>query len=219
MLFASLQLAATDLPIDGFRPSPMTICYELINDGKPWGVSRLSIGDLEDTAGLVWDIVVRTRYNNGSIDDTNHFLLEAKDLTPLETEFHSKDNISWTTTYHVDKATTVFASGKPTVETELSGRVWDGDLWGFIFTGLPLAEGAHFEIPTYDWYRGVKNLTVDVIGSLKYPKEEAWVLTAKISYRQERTYLIGKKTNVVYGFKSGGYVERAGGDCSMLPED
>ncbi|OAN60091.1 DUF3108 domain-containing protein [Sphingomonas sp. TDK1] len=53
------------------------------------------------------------------------------------------------------------------------GAVWDGNLVGLAFAALPLAEGKTYELPFFQYDKGMGRFTLKVVGLAKVDGQDA----------------------------------------------
>jgi hypothetical protein len=168
-------------------------------------------------------IVVHQSVNGGAFDMRDVFTLDAATLRPLRLENTRKGVTHIRAVYGPDRITGErHEAGGTTaaIDVPLTGPVWDGNLFGLTFAALPLAEGATFVLPYWQYDKGFGDFTVRVTGSetVQTPAGpvEAWVLDAGPSPESRLTYLIGKTDHRELGYRAGPGSQMLGGDCSAL---
>lgn len=214
MLTLALLLAtAADPAIDGTRLRPGSVCYTILRGDQPIAVTLQTVRAIEAEGESGWDIVVHQK--GARFDMRDHFVVRANDLTPI-----AFDNL----TSGAEHARVAYSPGKlvvtrpdkPVAEIAVTGRIWEGNLWGLTFAALPLAEGAHFELPFYQYDQGLGRFAIDVVGSEKLGDEDAWVVEATSDGQRKVRYLIGKASHAELGYSGSGFSQKVGGDCSGI---
>lgn len=210
----ALAAVATATP-DGTRLAEGATCYTFAMGDKPLGVTWQSLRASEEGDTPVWDIVVHQRMIDGSFDMRDHFVLRRADLRPIRMASFKSGEEHVRVFYSADKVET-FRPGSAAMVEELSSPVWDGNLWGLTYAALPLAEGAHFELPFYQYDKGFGRFTIDVVGSEDVAGRAAWIVEADPGSGRKARYLIAKDAAEELGYSGGPIVQSPGGDCSAL---
>lgn len=212
---------------DGTRLRPYSACYAIVGssaEGAPViGSAWQSVRKVRIGRQAVWRIVVHQRLANGRFDLRDAFALDTHTLRPigLTTTRDGKPHaeLSYTgdhvTGYKLDRQGNHVA-----IDQALPGPVWEGNLFGPTFAALPLAIGASFTLPFYQYDRGLGEFTIAVKGTewVMTPggRVEAWVLDAGSSVAQRLTYWIAKRDRKEVGYSSPRGGQRIGGTCRGL---
>ncbi|RYD66038.1 MAG: hypothetical protein EOP58_06325 [Sphingomonadales bacterium] len=215
MLTLALLLAAPDPAIDGTRLSAGTMCYSILRGDQPIAVTLQTVTAVQAEGKPAWDVVVHQK--GARFDIRDHFILRAADLTPIAFDNRLAGAEHVRVAYAKDKLTTT-RPDKPVEEIAFSGRIWEGNLWGLTLAALPLAEGAHVEVPVYQYDKGLGRFTIHVVGSEKVGDEDAWVVEATSDGQRKVRYLIGKTSRAELGYSGSGFSQRLGGDCSGIAQ-
>ncbi len=222
---------ATSLPgIDGTRLAPGSACYAVLRGDRELGATLQTVEATEVDGVPAWDIVVHQRLAGGAFDLRDHFVLRRTDLAPIR--FDSRDAAKAARTGHPHTVSLAYAAdhvhGSRTAEgtttpidVALPEPVLEGNLWGLTFGALPLAEGAAFRLPFYQYDKGLGSFSIAVTGSetVETPRGplEAWTLAVDPGSGAETTYLIAKADGAELGARSpGGFSTRLGGNCAGL---
>jgi hypothetical protein len=213
MLMLALLLAAPDPAIDGARLTAGSQCYSIVRGEQPIGLTLQTVTATTAEGKPAWEVVVHQRIGGGRFDLRDHFVLRASDLTPIAFDSRKSGVEHVRVAYGNGKLVTT-RPDKPVAETSFEGRVWDGNLWGLTFAALPLAEGAHFELPFYQYDTGFGTFTLDVVGSDKVADQDAWIVEATSDGQRRVRYFIGKSSHAELGYGGSGFSQRLGGDCS-----
>ena len=213
MFFLALALAQAAAP-DGSLLKPGTACYAIARGDTAMGATFQKVVAATVDGMPVWDVVVHQRIGDGKFDLRDHFVLRRADLTPIAMDSRKSGVEHVRVAYGDGKAVTTRPSADP-VETAFTGRIWDGNLWGLTFAALPLAQGAHFELPFYQYDKGLGHFTLDVVGSETVAGRDAWTVEVTMDQRKVR-YQIGKADRAELGYHGGGFAQRLGGDCSAI---
>lgn len=216
MSILALALIQSVPVVEGSRLTTGTTCYAIVRGEQVIGAARQSVTGSVIGGQRVWDIVVHQRLANGAFDLRDHFVLRQSDLAPIAFDSRKSGAEHVRVAYSPGKAVTTRPSAAP-VETVLTEPVWEGNLWGLTFAALPLAQGAHFELPFYQYDKGLGRFTLDVVGSDKVADEDAWIVEATADGQRKVRYFIGKASHAELGYAGGGFASRLGGDCSAIP--
>lgn len=227
-LFAALafQTAAPAVVPDGGRLSEEAKCYTLAmaRDGvsRPIGVTRQTIERDTVDGRPVLRVVVHQSVNGGAFDMRDEFLLEAASLRPLSLVNSRQGQVHVRLTYAPDRIVgEKIENGVSTpVDVPLTGPVWEGNLYGQTFAALPLAEGAAFDLPYWQYDKGFGTFSVRVVGreTVRTPDGpvDAWVVEAGPDADRGLTYLISTSGNRELGYRAAQGSQALGGDCSSL---
>lgn len=214
MLFLALAAQAALPAIDGTRLRPGTVCYAIARGETVMGATRQAVKAVIANGAPAWDVVIHQRVGD-KFDLRDHFVLRRTDLAPIAFDSRKSGFEHVRVAYGPGKLVTTRPGAAP-VETALTGPVWEGNLWGLTFAALPLKQGAHFDLPFYQYDKGLGSFSLDVVGSEKVGDRDAWVVEAG-GDRKVR-YLIGKADHAELGYAGGGFAQRLGGDCSGFPQ-
>lgn len=227
-LLAGLLLGASQGPApDGSRIHEDRACYTItMNRGgieTPMGVTWQTIERATVGGRAVLRVVVHQRVAGGAFDMRDAFLLDAATLRPIRLENDRKGERHVTLTYGADAVTgeRVEDGAVHEVDVALPGPVWEGNLFGVTFGALPLAAGATFEVPFYQYDKGLGAFRVRVTGEETVTTPDgpvaAWVLDVSTGGDgPPLTYLIGKADGRELGYRSARGGQSLGGDCSAL---
>jgi hypothetical protein len=216
-ILALLAFAQATVPsVDGSVLKPSTTCYAIARGDAVMGATFQKISATTANGVPAWDVIVHQRIGDGKFDLRDHFVLRRSDLAPIAMDSRKSGVEHVRVAYAPGKAVTTRVGGTP-VETALTGPVWDGNLWGLTFAALPLAQGAHFELPFYQYDKGLGHFTLDVIGSEQVNGRDAWTVEVTTDDQRKVRYQIGKADRAELGYYGGGFAQRLGGDCSSIP--
>ena len=227
-LFAALALqtaAPTVLP-DGRRLSEDRQCYVLSMTrgevSRPMGVTWQTVTRDTIDGRPVLRIVVHQSINGGAFDMRDVFVLDAATLRPISLVNTRQGQVHVRANYGADRITgEIIADGVSTpIDIPVLGPVWEGNLFGLTFAALPLAEGAEFSLPYWQYDKGFGAFSVRVAGSETVATPdgpvEAWVVEAGPDQGRDLTYLISKDGHRELGYRAGPGSQSLGGDCSAL---
>ncbi|MBC9031803.1 hypothetical protein IAG41_05305 [Sphingomonas sp. JC676] len=215
-ILALLAFAQAAVPVvDGSVLKPSTTCYAIMRGDAVMGATFQKISATTADGAPAWDVVVHQRIGDGKFDLRDHFLLRRSDLRPIAMDSRKSGVEHVRVAYAADKAITTRPGAEP-VETAFAGPVWDGNLWGLTFAALPLAQGAHFELPFYQYDKGLGDFTLDVVGSEQVDGRDAWTVEVTTGDQRKIRYQIGKADRAELGYYGGGFAQKRGGDCSAI---
>jgi hypothetical protein len=212
MLLLALAAQAALPAVDGSRLQPGSVCYAIVRGETVMGATLQAVKAITANGAPAWDVVVHQRVGD-KFDLRDHFVLRQKDLAPIAFDSRKSDVEHVRVAYGPGRLITTRPGAAP-VEIPLTGPVWEGNLWGLTFAALPLAEGVHFELPFYQYDKGLGRFSLDVVGSEKVGEREAWVI--ETGGDRKVRYLIGKADHAELGYAGGGFAQRLGGDCSGI---
>jgi hypothetical protein len=215
-ILALLAFAQAAVPVvDGSVLKPSTTCYAITRGDTVMGATYQKIAATTADGVPAWDVVVHQRIGDGKFDLRDHFLLRRSDLRPLAMDSRKSGVEHVRVAYDEGKVVTTRPGAEP-VETALVGKIWDGNLWGLTFAALPLAQGAHFELPFYQYDKGIGRFTLDVVGSEQVGGRDAWTVEVTTGDQRKVRYQIGKADRAELGYYGGGFAQKLGGDCSAI---
>lgn len=225
-ILAALAATGTSAPmLDGLRLQAGTACYTISNGGKSIGTTLQTITASRDDGRPVWDIVVHQKVGNGAFDMRDHFVVDRRTLLPIRMDskrgnertqkgWHRVEVQYGPRTIHGVKETTAVSTP---IDMPLTGRVWDGNLWGVTFAALPLRERGTYTLPFWQYDKGFGTFTARVVGSeiVDTPagKTVAWIVDAGDDPAQLLRYRIAKATRQELGYAAGNHAQRLGGRC------
>lgn len=212
---------------DGTRLRPGSVCYAIVQDGKVVGATLQVIRAGRAGAKRMWDIVVHQRAG-AAFDMRDHFLVARSDLRPIS--FDNRRGSEGSKGWHrvaLDygpgriTGTRTDATGSSKIDVPLTGPIWEGDLWGVTFGALPLASGARFTLPFWQYDKKFGSFIVNVVGEEKAAAPDgtmvdSWIVEAGDDPAQLVHYRLAKNTGEELGYRIGGFEQRPGGDCTGL---
>jgi len=168
-------------------------------------------------------ITIISRFNGGPLL-TSRIDVAFPSLRPIRTieETDSKTDLS--VRYRDGEARGTVTGGdgrRQTSEVPLPGPVWDEETIEFVLTTLPLAEGAHFELPVFHFGRGSGVARIDVRRSISAEgfggsPIAAWEIEGSTRSDMTITFLVAKADRRLLAVEVGGVRSVLGGDCSRL---
>lgn len=222
----ALQTAAPAVVPDGGRLSEERKCFTLTmtRDGasRPIGVTWQTVERDTVEGRPVLRVVVHQSVNGGAFDMRDEFLLEAASLRPISLVNTRQGQVHVRLAYGPDRITGEKIEGgvSTPIDVPLTGPVWEGNLFGQTFAALPLAEGAEFSLPYWQYDKGFGTFSVRVTGTetVRTPdgRIEAWVVEAGPDEQRGLTYLISTSGNRELGYRAAQGSQALGGDCSSL---
>jgi hypothetical protein len=215
--------ATTPASIDGALLHVGDACYTIAasqEDGKSAGNILRRVERLDDKRLM---ITVASRFNGGPLL-TSRIEVAFPSLRPIRTTEETDGKTSLTVDYGDTDArgTVTGGDGLPqTSTTPLPGPVWDEETTEFVLSTLPLADGAHFEVPVFHFGRGVSTTNIDVRRSIKAGGFGGGPIAAwevDVSTRTDMTiaFLIAKADRRLLAIEVGGVRSILSGDCSGL---
>lgn len=222
----ALQTALPTALPDGGRLSEEAKCYTLSlnRDGTPTPIGVTWQTTERDTIDgrAVLRVVVHQSVNGGRFDMKDAFVLDAVDLRPISLVNTRQGQVHVRATYGPERITgeTIENGVSTPIDVPLTGPVWEGNLFGLTFAALPLAEGASFTLPYWQYDKGFGTFTIRVTGreTVRTPDGDipAWTVDAGPDEQSRVTYLISTSGNRELGYRAGPGSQVLGGDCSSL---
>ncbi len=228
MLSLILALLAQDPVVkpEGARLADQAACYTLTmtrgDQSRPIGLTWQTIERVPHEGGVALKVVVHQSVGGGSLDMRDEFLLDPATLRPLSLVNVRNGETHVQVRYLDDRIVGERREGGVVapIDVPLTGPVWDGNLFGLTFAALPLAEGAAFSLPYWQYDKGFGRFTVRVTGTETVATPdgpvEAWVLDAGADEASRLTYLVARGDNRELGYRAGPGAQALGGDCAAL---
>ena len=210
-------------PIDGALLPLGDACYT-IAPSEPGGSSAGNIlRRVERLDGKRLMITIASRFNGGPLL-TSRMEVAFPSLRPIRTIEETDGTTRLTVRYRGNEArgTVIDDDGRrKTVTTALPGPVWDEEMMELVLTTLPLAEGAHFEVPVFHVDRGPGVMRIDVRRSVAAGDGtdapiDAWEVEGSTRSDMSVTYWVAKTDRRLLAIEVGGVRSTRGGDCSTL---
>jgi hypothetical protein len=228
-LFAAALLEAGPTPAgtfpDGTRLVPGEQCFAIERGEERIGDTTQSVTAEELDGEPVWRIVIHQTLRNGRFSLRDEFVVARDTLRPLAlTSLRGNDpaSPSWQrielrySSEGVTGTRTTAKESAPIVAT-IDRPVWDGNLWGLTFAALPLAAGAEFSLPNWQYDKGAGAFTVLVVGeeTVETPAGSvaAWTIDAGTDPEQLVRYRIAKSGGIELGYSGNGMAQRLATDC------
>ena len=222
MMLADVAAAALP-PVDGARLWLGDACYAI----QPRAPGEKAPGNVLRRVERVGNnrlrITVASRFNGGPLL-TSRMEVAFPSLRPIRTVEETDGRTSLIVRYtdaHVRGTLFDDAGRKETRRSPLPGPVWDEEEIEFVLATLPLAEGAHFDLPIFHIARGPGMMRVDVRGPIviQLPDRravEAWEVQGSTRSDVTVTFTIAKVGRQLLEVDAGGVRSYLGGDCSGL---
>jgi len=227
LVFAASALVAQSAKYtipDGSNLALGQYCYTITAtmDGtpKPIGVTYQSITREQSNGVDALAIVVHQHMYSGKFDMRDSFLLRRDDLRPLQLDT-DRDGSPHVHLDYSDKRISgwkMVGTTKQPIKVDLSGPVWDGNLWGETFAALPLTPGVTLTLPTYQYDSGLGTFYVDTLDQHQESTPAglvlAWRIKAGPSRAEQVEYTISTRPGLEIAYSAGPSSQRLGGDCS-----
>ena len=209
-------------PIDGALLPVGDACYAVPapEQGKSAGNVLRRVERIDDKRLA---ITIISRFNEGPLL-TSRIDVAFPSLRPIRTieETDSKTDLSVRYRDGEARATVTGGDGRrQTSEVPLPGPIWDEETIEFVLAALPLAEGAHFELPVFHFGRGPGVTRIDVrrsilAGGFGRGPIPAWEIEASTRSDMTITFLVAKADRRLLAVDVSGVRSVLGGDCSGL---
>ena len=209
-------------PIDGALLPVSDACYTVAapEQGKSAGNVLRRVERLDHSRLM---ITVASRFNGGPLL-TSRIEAAFPSLRPIRTIEETDGETNLSVRYRDGKARGTVTGGdgrRQTTTVPLPGPVWDEETLEFVLAALPLAEGAHFEVPIFHFGRGPGVTRIDVRRSISAGVSDggpiaAWEIEAGMRSDMTITYLVAKADRRLLAVDVGGVRSVLGGDCSEL---
>lgn len=224
-MFALLLLALAGSPDGALIPDSET-CYSIsrTRDGETRliGATWQSVAHGRLDGVDVLRVVVHQRGVGGRFDMRDSFVLRASDLQPISFENTRNGAVHVSLRYGGGRVVgrRIEDGVEQPVNVTLPSPVLEGNLYGVNFAGLPLAEGATFRLPFYQYDKGIGEFDLRVAGSETVPTPEgpvdAWLVEANVGDDIRITYLIAKADRRELAYRGRSFSQSLGGDCSEI---
>lgn len=198
-------------------------CYTIYDKrsgtAKAVGVTWQTVRQGSLNGRKIWTVVVHQSVAGGKFDMRDTFVLDAADLQPLSflNQRHGKIHVSLTYQDGHVRGTRINKDGAAEpIDVSYQGPIWEGNLYGVMFSALPLAAGASYRIPYYQYDKGLGEFTVNVKGTEKIDGTEVWVVDAGANEQHRSEYLLGRDMPREVGYRAAGSSQELGGDCAAL---
>lgn len=235
LLATSLSACATGADVrsdgpDGSRLSAGDYCYVIVQgageQAKEVGVTRQQVTATMVDGARAWDVVVHQKAGD-KFAMRDHFVLKAADLRPVtfESQFLGQHHAQLRYGDGAVQGQKVGKDGQTVaIDQPFTGSIWEGNLFGLTLAALPLAEGATFSLPKYQYDSGLGSFDVKVTGSETVATTagsvEAWTVDLlalpEMQGRPAMTYLISKADHRELGYRSPMGGQMLGGNCAGL---
>ncbi len=229
MFFAATLLAATTVFPSGANVKDDHACYTIsyTKPGEPSreiGITSQTIQHALVDGRAVIKVSVHQKMNDDSFDLTDNFTLSATDLQPI-TYTNEHRGKPFVTLKYIDgyvHGQRMGAGGKwEPIDLKIDTPIWEGNLFGVMFGALPLAKGASFTVPFYQYDKGSGEFTIRVTGTEAVMTPDgpvdAWVVNAGQDDTDRAEYLIQRDSGRELGYRAAGFVQQLGGECPANP--
>ncbi|RZJ18499.1 MAG: hypothetical protein EON91_05150 [Brevundimonas sp.] len=222
----ALLLLALDASPSAAQIRDSETCYSInrMVDGetRPIGVTWQSVKHDRIDGVDVLRVVVHQRGAGGRFDMRDAFVLRADTLQPITFENTRSGALHVSLRYEDGRVVgrRIDDGVEKAVDVALPTPVWEGNLYGVMFAGLPLAEGATFQLPYYQYDKGVSAFDLRVTGSEVVATPEgpvdAWAVEVTTGADVRITYLIAREGGRELGYRGQSFNQVMGGDCSEI---
>jgi hypothetical protein len=209
-------------PIDGALLPVGDACYTVPGPelGKSAGNILRRVERLDDKRLM---ITIASRFNGGPLL-TSRIEVAFPSLRPIRTIEETDGETDLSVRYRDGEARGTVIGGdgrRQTTTVPLPEPVWDDETIEFVLTALPLAEGAHFELPVFHFGRGPGVARIDVrrsisAGGFGRGPIPAWEIEGSTRSDMTITFLVAKADRRLLAVDVGGVRSNLGGDCSGL---
>jgi hypothetical protein len=216
---AAMATPAESLPpIDGVLLPVGDACYTVPGPDQGKFAGNI-LRRVERIDGKRLMITIASRFNGGPLL-TSRIEVAFPSLRPIRTVEETDLSVR----YRDGKARGTVIGGhgrRQTTAVQLPEPVWDDETIEFVLTALPLAEGAHFELPVFHFGRGPGVARIDVrrsisAGGFGRGPIPAWEIEASTRSDMTITFLVAKADRRLLAVDVGGVRSNLGGDCSGL---
>ena len=227
LVAAQAMTAQPTVPaIDGRRLREGEVCYGIFSGERRLGTTRQRVVPVTYSGAPAWQIVVHQKLSDGSFEMRDVFLVDRASLRPislLSRRGADRRSPGWqqvAVDYRGDAivGTRETSGGREPLTFSPTGQVWDGNLWGLLFASLPLADGASFTIPMWQYDKGAGEFTVRVSGreTVATPDGpvDAWIVDAGTDPQRLARYEIAKETRMELGYSAGPMTQSLEGNCA-----
>lgn len=209
-------------PIDGTLLPVGDACYTVAGteEGKSAGNVLRRVERLGDKRLM---ITVVSRFNGGPLL-TSRIEVAFPSLQPIRMTEQTDGETDLSVRYRDGKArgTVRRADGRRrTRDVPLPGPVWDDETIEFVLAALPLAQGAHFDLPVFHFDRGPGVTKIDVRRTVSSEEAgggstAAWEIEASTRTDMTINFLVSQTNRRLLAVHVGGVRSTLGGDCSEL---
>ncbi|WP_066810920.1 DUF3108 domain-containing protein [Sphingomonas asaccharolytica] len=209
-------------PVDGELLPVGDACYTVpgSEQGKSAGSILRRVERIDDKR---WMITIASRFNGGPLL-TSRIEVAFPSLRPIRTIEETDGETNLSVRYRDGKARGMVRDEdgrRQTSEVPLSGPVWDDETIEFVLTALPLADGAHFDLPVFHFGRGPGVARIDVRHSISpegFSRDPiaAWEIEASTRSDMTIIFLVAKADRRLLAVEVAGVRSVLGGDCSGL---
>lgn len=202
-----------------------TTCYAILRNDEVVGSTLQSIQETTVDGQPAWEITVHQRMPTASFDLRDRFVVSKIDLQPHL--FSSERGVDRTrpgwqrisVQYGRDRISGALenAEGLKIIDEQMSRPIWDGNLWGLTFAGLPFRPDAEFQLPYWQYDKGFGTFRVRVSGRNAVPTAtgpvDSWVVEAADAPDRTTEYFLRVETPGELGYRAGPFEQRLGGEC------
>lgn len=221
-----LALAAATPEPQGDRVVDQDACFtiSMVRDGKSSDMGQVRQTVRRFRADGKDELRVLIHQQAGSFDMRDSFVLDGKTLRPIHFENQRRGEVHVVLDYRenaIEGSKVEKDGSKSPVNVPLTHPVWEGNLFGVMFAGLPLEPKGQYRVPFYQYDKGFGEFSVRVKGSESVSTPDgpvdAWVLEVGTDDLRRVEYLISRDNARELGYRSDGFAQKLGGDCSRIP--
>lgn len=209
-------------PVDGALLPVGDACYTVpgSEQGKSAGNILRRVERIDDKRLA---ITIASRFNRGPLL-TSRMEVAFPSLRPIRAIEETDGETDLSVRYGDGKARGTVRGGdgrRQTTTVPLPEPVWDDETVEFVVTALPLADGAHFDLPVFHFGRGPSVMRIDVRRSTSaagFGRDPiaAWEIEASTRSDMTIIFQVAKADHRLLAVDVGSVRSTLGGDCSEL---
>lgn len=213
--------------VDGSHLDEGRSCHNISLGDDVIGHARQDIEAASHAGEAVWKITIRQEVPGRSFKMRDEFVVRQANLLPISLISERGSNREASGWQRVSIAydggfitgTRETRGGIVPIRERTETPVWDGNLWGLLFASLPLAPGARFEIPMWQYDKDFGLFQVRVAGSgpVSTPNgtEQAWLLEAGADPDRLVRYVMSKEDLNELSYEAGPMRQALSSNCRL----